>query len=137
MFPQTFRLRGNSGNKPNSSLPEVTVGVDDPHSKALDPGLFGSNTLVTAKHAQGELVHPRLQHGAKLPLEVGGLVLWGVVVSTFTLPVDVQQAIRVSRIVIVVSLDQGEERLGHLTPLLALWGWGARGACPLGRSFPS
>ena len=52
----------------SSVLPEVTVGVDDPHSKGLDPGLLSGHPLMTAKHAQRKLVDPRLKHRNKLSL---------------------------------------------------------------------
>ncbi len=110
--------------------------MNDPHSKALDPGLLSSNTLVASKHAQGELVDPGLQHGAKLPLEVGGLVHRGVILASFIVHVGVQQAVRICCVVIIVSLDQGEERLGHISPLVCLRGGGGRGARPLGATSP-
>lgn len=94
--------------------------MDDPHPEALDPGLLGSDPLVAAEHAQGELVDSGLQHGAKLPLEVGGLVRLPVttvhpIVAVFT---GVQQAVWVCRVVVVVGLDQGEEGLGDVAPLV-------------------
>lgn len=120
-----------------SLLPEVTVGMNDPHAKALDPGLFSSNTFMTAKHAQGELVDPRLQHGSKLPLKVGGLVLWHAIITPFILWGGVQQAIRIGCVVVIVSLHQGEERPGHIGLLVCLRGWGCRGGSPLGATSPS
>lgn len=112
--------------------------MDDPHANRLDPGLLCSNTLMTAKHAQGELVDPRLQHGAELLLEVvGGCVLWDVTDTYFILTVAVQQTIRVCCVVIVVSLDQGEEGLCHIASLLCLRGGGARGTGSLGSTSPS
>lgn len=107
-FPQTaVETRGSSVDNPTSVLPEVTVGVNDPDTEALYSLLFCSNTFMTAKHSQRELVDPRLQHGAKLLLEVGGLFLSGVIKDPFQAPVGVQQPIRVCRVVIIVSLDQG------------------------------
>lgn len=111
--------------------------MDDPHAKGFDPGLLSSNTFMTAKHAQGELVDPGLQHGAKLPLEEVGPRLWGLITTFFALPINLHQAIRVSRVVVIVSLDQREKCPGHITPLLCLWGGGARGACLLGTTSPS
>ncbi len=111
--------------------------MDDPHAKALDPGLLCGNPLVTAKHAQGELVDPGLQHGSKLPLEVGGVVLWGLLVAPFALHIGVQQAIWIRCVVVIVSLDQGEERLGDIGPLFCLRGRGTRGGRPLGATSPS
>lgn len=123
---------------PASYLPEVTVGVNDPHSKTLNSGLLSSNTFMTAKYAQGELVDPGLQHGSKLPLEVGGLVLLdlGAIVSPCALRVGVQQAIGIGCVVVIVSLDQGEERIGHIAPLVCLRGRGSRGGRPLGATPP-
>lgn len=92
---------------------------------------------MTAKHAQGELVDPGLQQGSKLPLEEGGLVLRLVLVTSFALHVGVQQAIGICCVVVIVSLDQGEERLGDIGPLLCLRGGGTRGARPLGATSPS
>lgn len=118
-------------------LPEVTVGVDDPHSKALDPLLLSSNPFVAAKHAQGELIDAGLQQRAQLLLEVGGLVLKDLVhATTFALAVDVQQAVGVGRVVIVVGLDQGEERPGHVGPLFCLWRRGGWRGGPLGTAPP-
>lgn len=111
--------------------------MNDPHTKALDPGLFSSNTFMTAKHAQGELVDPRLQHGPKLPLEVGGLVLWHAIIPPVILWGGVQQAIRIGCVVVIVSLHQGEERPGHIGLLVCLRGWGSRGGRPLGTTPPS
>lgn len=107
--------------------------MDDPHSKALDPGLLSSNTLVATEHAQGELVDPGLQHRPQLHLEDGGLVRGGscAVALSFAHPVGVEQAVRIGRVVVIVSLDQGEERLGHIGPLLWLRGRGPRGGRPL------
>ena len=127
---------GNSEDNPPSSLPEVTVGVYDPHSKALDPGLLGGDTRVTAKHAQGELVDPRLQHGAELPLEVGGLVRLDLLDAHLALHVGVQQAVGIRRVVVIVRLDQGEERPGHLAPLLWPRGRGCGRGRPLGAASP-
>lgn len=131
-----MRKRRYGKSEDNPSLPEVTVGVDDPHSKALNPLLLSSNTLVTSKHAKGELVDPGLQHGPKLFLEVGGLILFIFFFTSFALCVGVQQTIRICCVVIVVSLDQGEERLGHIRLLICFRGWGTRGACPLRTTSP-
>lgn len=125
-----------SSNHPHSRLPEITVGVDDPHSKALHPFLLCCNPLVAAEHAQGELVDTRLEHGAKLLLEVCGLILQEVLQPNFGLSIDIQGAFWVCCVVIIVGLDQGEERLGNLTSL-CLWrrgGWRCR---PLGAASPS
>lgn len=92
---------------------------------------------MTAKHAQGELVDPRLQHGYKLPLEVGGPVLWRAIVSPVILRGGVQQAIRIGCVVVIVSLHQGEERPGHVGLLVCLRGWGRRWGRPLGTTPPS
>lgn len=119
-----------------SSLPEVTVGVDNPHSKALHSLLLSSDTFMTAKHAQGELVDPRLQHGSKLPLEIAGLVLL-VIFLPFAHPVGVQQSIRISCVVIIVSFHQGEESRCHITPLVCLRGWCSRWGRSLGTTPPS
>lgn len=108
----------------------------DPHSKAFNPLLLSSNTFVTAEHAQGELVDPGLQHGAELLLEVGGLVLRLAIAVSFALSVGLQEAIRIRCVVVIVSLDQGEERLAHVAPLLCLRGRGGRRGCPLGRTSP-
>lgn len=108
---------------PSFSLPEVAVGVYDPHSKALDPLLLSSNTFMAAKHTQGELVDSGLQHGSEVPLEVAGLVLLRATVASFARHIAVEQAIGISRVVVVVSLDQGEERLRHIAPLVCLWRW--------------
>lgn len=118
-------------------LPEVAVGVDDPHSKALDPLLFCSDPLVASEHAKGELVDARLQHGAELLLEVGGLVLEEVVVAPLAHTGGVQGAVGVGHVVVVVRLDQGEQGPGHLTPLLCFWGGGPRRGGPLGAAPPS
>lgn len=74
MFPILCALYVALFHSHFSELPEVTVGVDDPHSKGFDPGLFCCHALVTTKHAQGELVDPWLEQRPKLPLKVGGLV---------------------------------------------------------------
>lgn len=113
----------------------------DPHAKALNPFLLSSNTFVAAEHAQRELVDPRLQHGAKLLLEVGGLALRHVITIAITISlgvsVGVQEAIGIRCVVVVMSLDKGEERLAHVAPLVCLWGGGWRWGCPLGPSSPS
>lgn len=111
--------------------------MNDPHTKTLDSFLLSNDPLVAAKHAQGELVDPWLQHGAKLLLEVGGLVLKKVIDSSIAFVVGVKQTIRVCYVVIIVGLDQGEEFTAHIVPLLCLWGGGAWGGCPLGTTSPS
>lgn len=118
------------------SLPEVAVGVYDPHSKALDPLLLSSNTFMAAKHTQGEFVDSGLQHGSKVPLEVTGLVLLRAIVSSFACHIAVEQAIGISCVVVVVSLDQGEERLGQIAPLVCLWRRRSRWGWPLGAAPP-
>lgn len=92
---------------------------------------------MAAKHAQGELVDPRLQHGPKLPLEIGGLVLLEVTVPVFALRVGVQQAIGISSVVVIVSVDQGEECLRQVTAIVCLRGGCSRGTYPLGAAPPS
>lgn len=133
-----LRLKWGVENEQNLalSLPEVTVGVDNPHSKALHSLLLSSDTFMTAKHAQGELVDPWLQHGSKLPLEIAGPVLL-VISLPFAHPVGVQQSIRISCVVIIVSFHQGEESLCHITPLVCLRGWCSRWGCSLGTTPPS
>lgn len=118
-------------------LPEVTVGVDDPHSETLHPFLFCSDPLMASKHAQGELVDPWLQHRAKLLLEVGGLVLDEVIIAPVAHTSGVQCAIGVGDVVVVVRLDQGEQGPGHVAPLLCFRGWGAWRGGPLGAAPPS
>lgn len=119
-------------------LPEVTVRVDDPHPEALDPGLLGSDPLVAAEHAQGELVDSGLQHGAELPLEVGGLVRLAAaaVHPVVAVRAGVQQAVGVRRVVVVVGLDQGEEGLGDVAPLVRPRGRGRRRGVLLGAAPP-
>lgn len=118
-------------------LPEVTVGVNDPHPKALDPFLFCSDPLVAAEHAQGELVDPWLQHGAKLLLEVGGLVLQELIIAHLAHTGGVQGAVGVSDVVVVVRLDQGEQGPGHIALLLCLRGGGTWRGVPQGAASPS
>lgn len=130
-FPHTHTIEMMRGL--GLGLPEVTVRVDDPHSKGFDPGLLGSDALMTAKHAQGELVDTRLQHGAKLLLEESGLFPEGVLHASTWLCVLVQQAIGICRVIVIMSLDQGEERLGDV----ALRGRGPGRSCPLGAASPS
>lgn len=88
---------------------------------------------MAAKHAQGEFVDAWLQHGPKVPVEVAGLVLVG---TLFMCHISVKQAIGVSHVVVVVSLDQGEERLRHIGPLVCLWGRRCRRRGPLGAAPP-
>lgn len=121
-------------DEPWSSLPEVAVGVYDPHSEALHPLLLSSDAFMAAKHAQGEFVDAWLQQGPKVPVEVAGLVL--VVVTLLLSHIAVKQAIGVRRVVVVVSPDQGEERLRHVAPLVCLWGRRRRRGRPLGAAPP-
>lgn len=118
------------------SLPEVAVGVYDPHSKALHPLLLSSNAFMAAEHPQGEFVDSGLQHGSQVPLEVAGLVLLRATVRSLAGHIAVKQTIGISRVLVVVSLDQGEERLRQIAPLVCLWRWRSRWGRPLGAAPP-
>lgn len=50
------------------ALPKIAIGMNDPVSSRLDPLLFFLHGFLTAEHPQGELIHPGLHHGSKLPL---------------------------------------------------------------------
>lgn len=117
--------------------PEIAVRVDDPHAEGLDPGLLRSDTLVAAEHAQGELVDAGLQHGSQLLLEVCGLVELDFLVVVVFNPVEVQQPSGVGRVVVVVRLDQREERLAHVVALVRLGGGRPGAAGLLGGAAPS
>lgn len=121
---------------PSFPLPEVAVGVDDPHSKALDPLLLGSDAFMAAKHSQGEFVDSGLQHGAQVPLEVAGLVLLGASGASFARHLAAQQAIGIRRVFVVVGLDQGEERLRQIAPLVRPGRRRRRRGRPLGAAPP-
>lgn len=75
------------------SLPKITIGVNDPISSRLHSLLLFLHGFLTPEHPQGELIHPGLHHGSKLPLHKPGLPGRGVyIVKTdhgfFPVPLD-------------------------------------------------
>jgi hypothetical protein len=65
-------LEGASGGAgwggSRESSPEVTVRMDNPEACSFNPFLLLLHRLLAPKHAEGEFVDPRLQHGGELPL---------------------------------------------------------------------
>ncbi|KAJ1210116.1 hypothetical protein NDU88_005484 [Pleurodeles waltl] len=50
------------------SLPEITIGVDDPEPCSFNPFLLRLHCLLAAEHTEGEFVDPGLEQGAELAL---------------------------------------------------------------------
>lgn len=75
---------------------------------------------MAAKHAQRELVDSGLQESAEIPAEEGRPVVCKIIVAFVSLPVVVQEAIRVGGVDVIVILHQREQCFGHIAPLVCL-----------------